>query len=140
MSLCLKDANVAGGGGPRWELVDGDRVARTDSAEGGRRADADIRFVLNSHRGGMLRYHVRTSTTAPHDDFAILLDGKVRDAIFGEMLSFERRSLAIPPGIVRVTMRHRTNPGNFGPEVFADLGEVTTEGSTWLKDLMFEQD
>lgn len=99
---------------------------------------ADIKFVLRSLRGGTLKYRIRTSTTAPNDDFAILLNGEVRDAVFGEMLGFEQRALNIPPGKQKVTLTHRKNPGQFGRGLLESLGEIATEGKTWLEDVWFE--
>merc|ERR1712194_20384 len=120
-------------------MGDGDRVALAKSAAGTRKDAADIRFELNSQHGGTLKYKIKTSTTAPHDDFAILLGGEVKEAVFGEMSGFENRKLVVPPGHQLVTMRHRKNPGNFGRAVLASLGEAGTEGKTWLKDLRFDQ-
>lgn len=125
------------GGSMKWTAADGRAIA--SSAGMGREGNADIQFVLHTRRGGKLRYTVRTSTTAPHNDFAILLNEDVVDAIFGEMAGFEERTLTIPPGKQLVTLRHRENPGGYGGSVLDSLGEVGTDGLTWLDDLSFEE-
>ncbi|KAL7515768.1 hypothetical protein ACHAWX_000844 [Stephanocyclus meneghinianus] len=99
---------------------------------------SDVHFVLYSEDGGTLKYKISSSTTAPHDDFAILLNDQPVEAVFGLMPSFEYKSLDIPTGKVEVTFRHRKNPGNFSDELLSALGKVMTEGLTRLDDVRFE--
>jgi hypothetical protein len=99
---------------------------------------SDVHFVLYSEGGGTLKYKISTSTTAPHDDFAILLNDQPVEAVFGLMPSFEYKSLDISMGKVAVTFRHRKNPGNLSDELLGALGKVMTEGITRLDDVRFE--
>jgi len=120
-----------------WKVDSTGVVASTSDFNNEDDGSADIQFVLNSRFGGTLKYKVKADTTAPHDDFAILLNGDVRDAVFGEMVSFEHKELVVPPGKQVVTLRHRKNPGRFGSGLLNSLGEVGTMGKTWLGDLSF---
>jgi hypothetical protein len=99
---------------------------------------SNVNFVLYSEEGGILKYKISTSTTAPHDDFAILLNGKPVDAVFGLMPTFDYESLDIPKGKVAVTFQHRKNPGNLSLDVLEALGTVRTKGFTRLDDVRFE--
>jgi hypothetical protein len=104
---------------------------------------ADISFTVYTEKGGMLTYGLHTSTTGPHDDFAILLnDGgneeTVAAAIFGDMTDFESKSLSVPKGKVTITLQHRKDPGRLGNELLGSLGRVGTDGVTRVKDLRFE--
>ena len=87
--------------------------------------------------GAMLTYRVKTSTSGPHDDFAILFNNNdvVATTMFGDMLGFESRSLVIPKGKVVVTLSHRKNPGRLDRTLLESLGEIGTEGRTWLESL-----
>jgi hypothetical protein len=98
---------------------------------------SNVSFVLHSEYGGTLKYKISTSTTAPYDDFAILLNDKPVDAVVGPMQSFEYRSLDVPMGKVMVTLQHRKNPGNLNNEVLEAYGHVST-GLTRLDDVRFE--
>jgi len=120
-----------------WKVDSTGVVASTSDFKNEIDGSADIQFVLHSRFGGTLKYKVKADTTAPHDDFAILFNGDVRDAVFGEMVSFEHRELVVPPGKQVVTLRHRKNPGRFGGGLLNSLGEVWTMGKTWLGDLSF---
>jgi hypothetical protein len=104
---------------------------------------ADIQFVIFSAKGGMLTYGLHTSTTAPVDDFAILLnsggkDHKTVEAIFGNMPGYEVKSLSVPKGKVTITLRHRKDPGMLGEELLRTFGKGSTDGRSSLKDLRFE--
>jgi len=100
--------------------------------------NADVSFVVASSLGGTLKYNILSSTTAPHDDFCILLNGEKADVVFGQSPTFESRRLDIPPGKVEVTLRHRKNPGDLSRMLLDTLGVVGTEGKTWLDDVRFE--
>mmetsp|Transcript_21780 Transcript_21780/g.45581 ORF Transcript_21780/g.45581 Transcript_21780/m.45581 type:complete len:845 (-) Transcript_21780:171-2705(-) len=100
--------------------------------------NADVSFVVASSLGGTLKYNILSSTTAPHDDFCILLNGEKADVVFGQSPTFESRRLDIPPGKVDVTLRHRKNPGDLSRMLLDTLGVVGTEGKTWLDDVRFE--
>jgi hypothetical protein len=152
----LEMTNGGGGGGGEdggassWEIAkDGNVVvASTSDIQGSMSGSADIRFALYSEKGALLTYRVRTSTTGPHEDFAILLNknggedsaaSSVVANVFGDMLGYERRSLAIPKGKVLVTLSHRKNPGRLSRDLLLSLGEVVgTEGRTWLEDLSLD--
>jgi hypothetical protein len=99
---------------------------------------SNVNFVLHSEYGGTLKYKISTSTTAPHDDFAILLNDKPAEAVFGLTPNFDYRSIDVPMGKVVVTLQHRKNPGNLNSEVLDALGKVSTEGFTRLDDVRFE--
>jgi hypothetical protein len=102
---------------------------------------SNVHFVLHSQYGGTLKYKIATSTTAPHDDFAVLLNGKPVQALFGvskTLPNFEFRELDIPMGKVVVTFQHRKNPGNFSRSVLDALGQVETSGQTRLDDIRFQ--
>lgn len=98
---------------------------------------SNVNFVLYSENGGTLKYKISTSTTAPHDDFVILLDGKLADAVFGLMPSFTDMELAIPSGKVAVTFQHRKNPGDLSQDVLEDLGNAKTKGFTRVDEVRF---
>ena len=98
----------------------------------------NVNFVLYSEEGGTLKFKVSTSTTAPHDDFAILLNNEPVDAFFGLMPSFEDQSLEMPMGKVVVTLQHRKNPGKLSRGILDSLGRVKTKSYTRLDDIRFE--
>jgi len=129
---------INSGDGAYWELLDDGTVVAPKGKSSQEDGHADIQFALYSQRGGILRYHVKTDSTAPYHDFAILLNNDVVDTIFGEMVGYEYMSLAVPAGKQLVTLRHRTNPGNFGNSLLKKLGKPSTDGNTWLEDLSFE--
>ena len=99
---------------------------------------SNANFVLYSEEGGTLKYKILSSTTAPHEDFAIFLNGKLVDVVFGSMLSFDKQSLEIPAGKVNVSLRHRKNPGKLSGNLLDALGTVRTNGFTRLDDIRFE--
>ena len=128
-------------GDATWEMVrrDGSHSIQAstndiDASSG----SSNVNFVLYSKEGGTLKYNLLTSTTAPHDDFVILLNGKPVEAVFGLMMNFEKRSLDIPSGKVVVTFQHRKNPGQLSKNVLETLGAVKTEGFTRLDDVKFK--
>lgn len=119
-----------------WEVSkDGSTIVASSSDVQGNRGSANIQFELYSKMGAMLTYRVKTSTSGPHDDFAILFNNNdvVATTMFGDMLGFESRSLAIPKGKVVVTLSHRKNPGRLDRTLLDSLGEIGTEGRTWLE-------
>jgi hypothetical protein len=99
---------------------------------------SNVNFVLYSEEGGTLKYKIASSTTAPHDDFVILLNDEPVDSVFGLMPTFEYKSLDIPAGKVAVTLQHRKNPGELSQGVLDVLGAVRTKGFTRLDDVRFE--
>ena len=127
------------GDGGKWKTEgDGTRVvASTDDIKGSD-GYADISFIMATHNGGTLKYKVKTSTSAPHDDHAVLFNGREADAMFGEMAGFDENVIEVPHGKQLVTLRHRKNPGGFSESLLGGLGNVPTDGMTWLKDLSFE--
>ena len=125
-----------------WRMEEGGAIVSASSSNIARN-NADIRFTLYSENGGLLTYGLHTSTTAPNDDFAVLIndggnDDDIADVIFGGMMGFESKSLHVPKGKVTITLRHRKDPGRLGKALLGSLGEVSTEGKTRLKDLRFE--
>lgn len=132
------------GGDATWEIDDASNgisgsysiVASSKNIQSDS-GSSNIEFVLNSKKGGSLKYNVLSSTTAPHDDFAIYLNGKPAEAIFGQSLSYEYKALDIPAGKVVVTMMHRKNPGGLSGSLLESLGIVETEGVTRLDDVRF---
>ena len=98
---------------------------------------SNVNFVLYSENGGTLKYKISTSTTAPHDDFVILLNGKPSDAVFGLMPSFTDMELDIPSGKVAVTFQHRKNPGGLSQNVLKVLGDARTKGFTRVDEVRF---
>jgi len=125
-----------------WKVKEGGAIVSASSSDIARN-NADIRFTLYSENGGLLTYGLHTSTTAPNDDFAVLIndggnDDDIADVIFGDMLGFESKSLHVPKGKVTITLRHRKDPGRLGEALLGSLGEISTEGKTRLKDLRFE--
>ena len=124
-----------------WEVSkDGSSIAASSSDMQGSVGTAEIQFALYSKKGAMLTYRVQTSTSGPHDDFAIHFNKNnnavdVATSMFGDMIGYESRSLSIPKGKVVVTLSHRKNPGRFDRTLLQSLGEVGTEGKTWLESL-----
>ena len=110
--------------GALWKTEQDDAVVSVSTSHIS--SNADITFALYTERGGILTYGLQTSTTAPIDDFAIILNdggGEITaDAIFGDMVDFESKSLSIPSGKVSVTLRHRKDPGKLGVELLGSLG------------------
>ncbi|KAL3805618.1 hypothetical protein HJC23_005862 [Cyclotella cryptica] len=139
-----KELLMTSDGDAVWRLDDGASnsgsysilASSSDISRGS--GSSDVHFVLYSEDGGTLKYKISTSTTAPRDDFAILLNDQLKEAVFGLMPTFEYKSLDIPMGKVAVTFRHRKNPGNLSAELLGALGKVMTEGFTRLDDVRFE--
>jgi hypothetical protein len=126
-----------------WEVEEDGAIVSASSSDVIAGNSADIRFALYSETGGLLTYGLHTSTTAPMDDFAVLLndggnDDDIADVIFGDTMGFESRSLHVPKGKVTVTFSHRNNPGLLGEALLGNLGEVSTKGKTRIKYLRFE--
>ena len=124
-----------------WQVIDDGQTIIASSSD--ITNYADIQFVIFSAKGGMLTYGLHTSTTAPMDDFAILLNSggnvdKTVEAIFGNMSGYEVKSLSVPKGKVKITLRHRKDPGMLGESLLGTLGTVSTDGRSSLKDLRFE--
>ena len=122
-----------------WDITkNGSTIVATSSSMSGNRGSyTDVNFDLYTLNGGTLVYDVQTSTTAPHDDMTILINNEIVEAIFGDMIGYERRELVVPKGKAGITLRHRKNPGGLSGQVLRSLGVVGTEGKTWLKELGF---
>jgi len=138
--LELGEIAMLNDGDESWQVDDGSAsiVASSDAFVGNKDQTSDLTFVIYSEMGGKLKYYVETSTTAPHDDFAILINNESADAIFGESADFELRSLNIPKGKAVITLRHRKNPGKLSNQVLNRLGKIETEGKTRIKDVFFK--
>lgn len=138
--LELGEIAMLNDGDESWQVDDGSVsiVASSDAFIGSKDQSSDLTFVIYSEMGGKLKYDVETSTTAPHDDFVILINNESVDAIFGESADFELRSISIPKGKAVITLRHRKNPGKLSNQVLNRLGEIETEGKTWIKDVFFK--
>jgi hypothetical protein len=129
-----------------WQIDDGTAnsgsysiVAKTKNIKS-ESGSSNVHFVLYSHLGGTLKYKIASSTTAPHDDFAVLFNGKPVEAVFGVTRTlplFEYREMEVPMGKVVVTFQHRKNPGNLSRSLLDSLGEVATAGVTRLDDVKF---
>ena len=98
-----------------------------------------IQFELYSFNGGLLTYRIKSSTSAPHDDYAISINNINVESIFGIMLGYESHSLSIPRGKAVITLKHRVNPGRLSSDVLRSLesGNSGSDGETLLKDLNF---
>jgi len=98
-----------------------------------------IQFELYSSNGGLLTYRIKSSTSAPHDDYAISINNINVESIFGNMLGYESHSLSIPRGKAVITLKHRVNPGRLSDDVLRSLesGNSGSDGETLLKDLNF---
>ena len=70
------EKTTGGRGAASWRVSsDGDTVSALSSYSMG---NADVEFALYSPRGGTLEYSIRTSTTGPIDDFAVILTMMLR--------------------------------------------------------------
>ena len=133
----LIDLEMTNNGDAPWRVIDGDRLVAYSSDISTNLGNADISFLLHSHRGGTLKYKIQTSTTAPNDDFAILFNNVEVDAIFGMMVGYKTRRIEVPLGKQLVKLRHRKNPGRLCRGLLVSLGVVGTEGMTRLENLSF---
>jgi hypothetical protein len=139
-----KGLTMTSDGDATWSVDNEDSVSGKYSilaSSGKIKADSgssNVNFVVYSKEGGTLKFKISMSTTAPHDDFAILLNNKPVDAFFGLMPSFEDQSLEIPMGKVVVTLQHRKNPGKLSRGILDSLGRVKTKSYTRLDDIRFE--
>ena len=131
-------------GDATWKVDDKDSgsgkysiLASSDSIKANS-GSSNVNFLLYTREGGTLKFKMSTSTTAPHDDFSILLNGKPVDAFFGSMPTFEDQSLEIPMGKTVVTLQHRKNPGKLSRNILDSLGKVRTKSYTRLDDIGFE--
>ncbi|KAL3826241.1 hypothetical protein ACHAXA_006269 [Cyclostephanos tholiformis] len=126
-----------------WKVESGGTIVSASSSDIKGSNSADISFTVYTEKGGMLTYSLYTSTTGPHDDFAILLNNggnedTVATADFGDMRGFESKSLSVPKGKVTVVLQHRKDPGRLGSDLLGSLGQVVTDGVTRLNDLRFQ--
>ena len=127
----------------KWEVITNGNIVMASSSsindvDSSGSGSADIEFDLYSLNGGQLTYRVQTSTTGPHDDLTIYINDVAVESVFGDMLGYESRSLDVPGGKARITFSHRTNPGKLSESVLGGLGDVGTDGKTWLKNLNFD--
>ena len=138
--LELEEIAMLNDGDESWQVDDESVsiVASSDAFIENKDQTSDLTFVVYSEMGGKLKCYVETSTTAPHDDFAMLINNRSVDAIFGESAEFELRSLNIPKGKAVITLRHRKNPGKLSNQVLKRLGKIETEGTTRIRDVFFK--
>jgi len=125
-----------------WKISnDGDTVKASSSVRDSTSSSGHsyIQFELYSFNGGLLTYRIKSSTSAPHDDFAISINNINVESIFGNMLGYESHSLSIPRGKAVITLKHRVNPGRLSSSVLRSLesGSSGSDGETLLKDLNF---
>jgi hypothetical protein len=118
----------------KWRNVAGVFVATSDSISQ-QDGYADLTSVVYSKFGGRLKYELKTSTQGPFDDLAIFLNGKVKDAQFGQSANFDYVEVEIPKGKVEITFRHRKNPGKLTAETLDKLGAVKTDGTNRVKKI-----
>lgn len=130
------EMTTIGTNGAKWKDVSGTMTATTKSITGDS-GDVDLTFAVYSKKGGTLKYELSTSTHAPHDDLALLLNGNLHDTVFGESLSAEWTEVEIPRGKQVITFSHRKNAGHLGEKVFKGLGSVKTRGENRLKKIEF---
>lgn len=128
------DLYTSGSDGAKWKESSGVLVATSDSM-GQSNGHADLSCVVYSQLGGRLKYELKTSTQGPFDDLAILFNGILKDAQFGESANFEYVQVEIPPGKVVVTFRHRKNPGELSAATLDKLGAVKTDGTNRVKSI-----
>jgi len=122
------------GTGAKWKDVSGVFVATSDSISQ-QDGYTDLTCVVYSKLGGRLKYELKTSTQGPFDDIAILFNGKVQDAQFGQSANFEYAEVAIPKGKVVISFRHRKNPGKLTKGTLDKLGAVKTDGTNRVKKI-----
>jgi len=125
-----------------WKISnDGDTVKASSSSiqvdSSSSSGHSYIQFELYSFNGGLLTYRIKSSTSAPHDDYAISINNINVESIFGNMLGYESHSLSIPRGKAVITLKHRVNPGRLSSSVLRSLGSGSGNGETLLKDLNF---
>lgn len=116
-------------------------VAFTGDIEGkSGHADASFVVVAPPEGGGVVRYAVRTSTTAPFEDMVVLVDGVSQESVFGRTTNdkFEEKSFEVSPGRHVITFRHRKNPGGLSGRELNVLNPIDTEGRTWVDNVRFE--
>jgi hypothetical protein len=130
------DMTTVGSNGAKWTEMSGTIVATTDSIDQGT-GYADLSFVVTSKFGGTLKYELNSSTQAPFDDLAVIINGKLQESQFGESVDFEWISMDLDRGKQKVTFMHRKNPGGLGDELLQGLGAVKTDGKNTLKNIEF---
>lgn len=131
-----KGLSVTSDGDATWQVVNDSIVAKTSDIKMDS-GSSNINLMLHSQFGGILTYRMSTSTTAPHDDFAVLLNGKVVEAVLATT-SFQFRKLEIPRGKMAVTFKHRKNPGRFSKSLLDSFNQnINTVGVTLLDDIKF---
>lgn len=128
------DMYTSGSDGAKWKENSGVLVATSDSM-GQSNGHADLSCVVYSQLGGRLKYELKTSTQGPFDDLAILFNGILQDAQFGESANFEYVQVEIPKGKVVITFRHRKNPGELSAATLDKLGAVKTDGTNKVKSI-----
>lgn len=130
------EMTTTGTNGAKWKDASGTMTATTKSilVDSG---EVDLTFVVYSKRGGTLKYELSSSTHAPQDDLALLLNGNLYDAVFGESVSAEWTEVEIPRGKQVITFSHRNNPGHLGEKVMKGLGTVKTRGENRLMKIEF---
>jgi hypothetical protein len=128
------DMTTDGSNGARWKDVSGVFVATSDSI-GQETGYADLTFVVYTKLGGTLKYELKSSTQGPFDDVAILFNGKLHDAQFGQSANFDFIQVVLPRGKTVVKFRHRKNPGQLGSKILEGLGSVKTVGTNRLKNI-----
>lgn len=130
------EMTTTGTNGAKWKDASGTMTVTTKSVTGDS-GDVDLTFAVYSKRGGTLKYELSTSTHAPHDDLALLLNGNLYDAVFGETVSAEWTEVEIPRGKQVITFSHRKNPGHLGEKVMKGLGTVKTRGENRVMNIEF---
>jgi hypothetical protein len=131
-----KGLTMTSDGDATWEVVNDSIVAKTPDIKK-ESGSSNVNLMLHSQFGGTLQYMMSTSTTAPHDDFAVLLNGEVVEALLATT-SFQLRKLEIPKGKTAVTFQHRKNPGRFSQSVLDSFSQITNAvGVTRLDDIKF---
>ena len=128
------DMTTSGSEGAKWKDESGVFVAKSDSMTQ-KSGYADLTSILYSKRGGRLKYELKTSTQGPFDDLAILINGKLQDAQFGQSANFEYVQMEIPRGKAVITIRHRKNPGQLPAATLDKLGNIRTDGTNRVKNI-----
>ena len=128
------DMTTNGSNGAKWKELSGVFVASSESVNQ-QNGHADLTSVVYSKLGGRLKYELKTSTQGPFDDLAILFNGKLQDAQFGQSADFEFVQMEIPRGKVVITFRHRKNPGQLSAGTLDKLGTTKTDGTNRVKNI-----
>lgn len=128
------DMYTSGSDGAKWKENSGVLTATSDSM-GHSNGHADLSCIVYSQLGGRLKYEMKSSTQGPFDDLAILFNGIIQDAQFGESSNFEYVQVEIPKGKVVITFRHRKNPGELSAATLDKLGAVKTDGTNKVKSI-----